>query len=430
MQWDRALRKTDQRQLDAQAWHITHVFPHSPAALAGLSSGWRLTKISGKPVTQDRLLNAQLNGNTPLEFQDETGQCHAWHHQHFPFGLDLSQPFDAAFRKRIAQGAMTDEDRSALIDRFRDGAVDPFADLIPCFQAALGAPQSVFVRLGLKQPAASDALPKDGHHEYFNFLALGFLAQGKLELAGQACDRADDIRAASEQRSFSMHPAAMALYCRAHIALAQGDENAAIAHAQKALSYYPDFQSLQRLVWTLTGTAPKDRSSQPVGSRFPTDYALPNSDPLNELPGAGHVLSLTTALQSLDEGQFLIVLAYGSYRSNYYGNLDLEKLAMLHAACPNLIGEVHIIAGSDYALDARHRRYAEGLAQKRGLPLTILWDEENTVMARLNGLGSPARFVLDKDGIILSTATFADERGLWQAVAQSRLKSEQNHVHH
>ncbi|MEO0359131.1 MAG: hypothetical protein AAF386_12750, partial [Pseudomonadota bacterium] len=237
------------------------------------------------------------------------------------------------------------------------------------------------------------------------------------DLVKQACDRADEMREKSDQRSFSMHPVAMQLYCLAHIELANGDEEKATTCAKAALGYYADFPSLRSLVWTLTGDAPKDTSAQPLGERFPIDYALKQTDPLGELPGSGHVLSLKTALDALDPEQVLIVLAYGPYRSNYYGNLDLERLAFVQSACPDLMAEVHIIAGSEYALDARHRRYAEGLAQKRGLPLTILWDPEDTLFGRLSAAGSPARFVLDSNGTILSKATFADERGLWEAIA-------------
>ncbi len=416
MTWSTKMAPDGDAESVEGAWRVSVVYPGSPAERSGIRSGWRLTSINGNPVTPNLLQMARTTGNCALRFSDEAGNAHLWKHRHFPFGVHLSQPLDPKFCRRIATGQYNIEDRTTLLELFSKGDIAAFAGLVGEFQSALGARQSIFVRMGLRRPMATDAIPLSDHHELLDMLALGFMARDEYKLARVACDAANTARERVGQASYSTNIHALNCFVQAHLYLAEGDTSAALEFGRVAWKLHPDYHSLNRLYWTLSGELPRDDSPVSPGTRFPIEYDLTNHDPVGEIPASGEKVSLSASLAAMAEGQLLVVVAYGKYRSNYYGNIDIERLAQIHAACPDIVADLHLIVSSDYALSAEHRHEAEGLARAVGLPMTVLWDEDDLVMKKVGRGGSPVRCVLDKSGIILSAAPFAQEQGFWEAL--------------
>lgn len=402
------------------AWRVSLVYPGSPADRSGIRSGWQLLSIDGASITPRLLNRARRIGNVSLRFIDELGNAYIWKDRYFPFGIHVSQPLNQRFRRRIMNCRESDEDRATLIDLFAMGDLKAFEDLIIEFQAALGARQSWFARIGLREPTQSDEVPNSDNHEILDMLALGFVSAEKYPQAKVASDRADAAREKVGQRSYSTNILAINYFVKAHLAIASGELDRAIQLAQQAWSLHSDYFSLRNLVWTLTGEQPISTSRNQLGKRFPLDYNLLNDDPVGELPASGKYVDLNTFLKSMSDGQILIVIVYGPYRSNYYGNIDIERLALMYPAFRETIAGVHLICSSDYALSAEHRHEVEGFAQRQGLPLTVLWDEDDSLMNKLGRGGSPVRCVLDNSGTVLSTAPLAQEKGLWEALEFQR----------
>ncbi|MES0826992.1 hypothetical protein [Ruegeria sp. SCP11] len=410
----------DEKKNDRPGWRVTHVYPGSPAFRSGIKVGWELQTIDNRTVFAHRLCDARSSDSCILRFVDEEGNIHLWEDQRFPFGLRLLPPIDPFFRHRVKFDELTEEDRATLIDRFALGKLEAFSDLIPEIQTALGVKQSFFARAGFRPLRKYDSVPISDDDEFLDFLALGYLEQKKFDLAKKASRAAEDARGRLGRVSFSRDLLAINYFVKAQVFLAEGDVEEATYWAEGAWTMRPEYEALKLFFWTLTGEQPQLTEPAPTNEAFPFTYTLPNTDPVGEIACSGEAVSLQDELAAMSQGQLLILVIYGPYRSNYYGNLEIERLAQLHAACPEIIAGVHVVCSSNYAHSDEHRHETEGLAQQLGLPLKILWDEQNEVMERLEREGSPFVCALGKDGTVLSTKCFAEEEGLWEALGNAQ----------
>lgn len=152
-----------------------------------------------------------------------------------------------------------------------------------------------------------------------------------------------------------------------------------------------------------------------IHKTFPIDYDLPAHDPIGEIKNNINNVRFREVIQTLEQDEMLVILVFGDYRSNYYYNLYLERLALLNQAFPETIREVHVITSGTYALDPDHRRHSEGGAHKLKLPFAILWDEDDQLVERLQPDGSPARFLVNNNAQILATERLMEEEGYWRA---------------
>lgn len=403
----------DTVRVGGTGWEVTSVQRSSPAEAAGLKEGWRLIAIAGVVPTEDELFEARARSHPELTFADEAGRIWSWRGKFFPFGAYIAPPIDSAFRKEIRQGF---PDRQFLAARFADGDLGVFANLVDDFHQGLSGRFGFISKLGLGRSRRAATVSHSDDYEMLGFLGLGYAASGRFSDALTACSAAAEARRRVNQASYSGNAYAIHHMTNLIVAEAQGRTEDAIAHIKLAMDKKPEHSFLQTTYRRLTGEEPPPYERFPPGTRFPVDYRLPNHDPLGELPTHGRDLALKSTLAAMDANQILIILALGGFRSNYYANLDIERLTLAQQCCRGRIADVHIISSSTYALDADHRHQTEGLAQEFGLPLTILWDEDDTVMSTLGYHMSPARFCLDSQGSILSTAPFEEERGLWEAI--------------
>ncbi|NNE87412.1 MAG: hypothetical protein HKN27_04990 [Silicimonas sp.] len=395
-------------------WLVVRAWEGSPAAAAGIETGWRLMSIDGAPPSETGLFLAMRDGRKRLDFADSEARVWAWSVPQYPFGLKFSAPIDASFRRALSD---INRNREALIDQFEDGALANFGALEPDFRKVLSAPAGWLTKLGLRKGPAAETVPPSDDFEMLTFLSLAYVANDQFDVALHAAEAAEDARARVGQSSYSANIHAIDHYVRARVAEAHDQLGEANRHIRAAADMKPGNPLIRVLFTRLTGTEPPPDSPVRIGTPFPVSYTLRNVDPVGELPAHGHDLSLAATLASMDDTQVLIILALGGYRSNYYANLDIERLAMVHRCRPGVIADVHLIVSSDYALDVRHRHDSERLAQSTGLPLTILFDPDSEVMSQIDTHTSPARFMLNKNGVVLSTRELADESGFWEAIA-------------
>ncbi len=397
----------------AGGWAIPAVFPASPAEAAGITPDWRLLAIAGTTPTQASLFEARTCSHPDLTFADEGGRVWEWRGRAFPFGAYIVPPVDAAFRRDVRAAR---PDRQLLVERFGEGDLGLFADLVDDVRRGLSGPQGFLEMLGLGKTKGAEIVPPSDDYEMLGFLGLGYAASRRFSDAVAACTAATEARQRLAQASYSGNTHAIHHVTLMMVAEAQGRRADAVDHISAALASKPEHPFLQSTYKRLKGEAPQPYERVPAGARFPVDYVLPNHDPIGEWPTHGRTLALRSTLAAMEPDQILVVLVLGGYRSNYYANLDIERLSLLHQACAGRMADVHVIVSSDYALDANHRHHAEGLARRFGLPMTLLWDEEETVMQAVGTHMSPVRFCLDHTGRVLSTAPFEEERGLWDAV--------------
>lgn len=397
----------------SQGWKVSSVHRGSPAEAAGVERGWQLISISGAIPTANQLNLARAGSHPHLSFADEDGRIWKWRGKLFPFGVIVSPPIDSAFRRDVHSGV---PDRQLLVNRFANGDLAVFADLVNEFRQGLSGRPGFLSRLGFSRASRAEIVPTSDDYELLGFLGLGYAAAGRFNEALEACNAATEARDRVGQPSYSGNTYAVYHVTALMVAEAQGRSEDAAAHIVEAMDLKPEHPFLRDTYRRIIGKEPPPVEQFPSGTRFRIDYKLPNYDPVRELPSHGYDVGLKSTLAAMDADQLLIIFAMGGYRSNYYANLDIERLALAHRSCLGRIADVHVITSSTYALDAEHRRRAEGLAQTLGLRLTVLWDEDDSVMSKLNYHMSPARFCLDNDGTILSTATFEEERGLWEAI--------------
>jgi tetratricopeptide (TPR) repeat protein len=409
-----ALAPTGKTARDTSAgWLVVRAWEGSPAEAHGIATGWRLMSIDGAAPSEVGLFLAMRDGHKRLDFADAEGRLWAWTGAMYPFGIKLSQPVDAAFRRALFD---VNRNREALIDQFEDGALGNFGALEADFRKVLRAPAGWLGRLGIGVPKDQSVPPSDDF-EMLSFLSLAYVANGAFAAALEAAEAAKDARDRVGQASYSANIIAIDHYVRARIAEAQESLGEAVSHIRDAAEMKPGNTLIRECYARLTSDPLPSDSPLDLGADFPLRYSLPNHDPVGELPAHGHDLSLSAALSSMEPHQILVVLVLGGYRSNYYANLDIERLALVHRVRPGVVADVHIIVSSDYALDVRHRHDSEGLAQSTNLPLTILYDADDQVMSQIKTRTSPARFMLDREGKVRSTGELADESGFWEAIA-------------
>jgi hypothetical protein len=397
---------------------IIKVCPHSPAHDLGIRAGWLLDNIDLKPPHAILVREAQLGGaksimvGNPERHVFEVRLDGRW-----PFGMTVVDLPGMRLKRSISTGMV---DLETLSLYWKEQVDWVYADLHDALEAHLSAPHVGIVARKLGRKATPEQIAQSDNFVCLLFLALAKLCRGDkpgaqfmLEAALASRDRSGQTSHSTVIQSLEHHVAARLL--------AATDPARALSAAHTALELAPEIPTNKVLVEALMGSSLPEQLPQFVLQPLPFDYDLPARDPIGEVASNLDRVRLADALKILKPGQVIVILLMSNFRSNYYYNLDLERLALLNRAYPGGISEVHVIVAGDYALDAQHRQQAEGVAKQLGLPFAILHDPDDRCAAGLGLTGFPARFVVDKNRTVLATERFMEEDGFWLALARARL---------
>lgn len=405
---------------DRRSFFVNKVHTGSPAAQAGIEPGWQLLRLrksaglQGQPMSSSAPKVEHLPGYPYFQWDEiilraPSGQNYKWGDPRWPFGIVLRPPIDEGLKKQIA---LRRDDRELTLGFWKSGDLVAFAQLRDAFADAV-APRSKL--RNLLQPRMSENVAGIDYG-YWGYLALAEAHLGNAEAALEAADRAAEARSILNQASYSGHDLAVEYHARALAMVQLGDMEAARDFAETAHDMRPDVEVTRDLMRLLGDQAYPVEPEKKTLETYPVDYKLPCHDPVRERTSSTPSRSFEEALKATRSGQLLAISVLGDYRSNYYYNEDIARLAMIHRAFPDLISEVHVIVSSDYALDEGHRHWAEDMSDKVGLPFVILFDEEATVAECIGGASSPMRALVGRNGEVLSTANWADETGIWEAL--------------
>lgn len=399
---------------------IIKVCPNSPAHDLGIRAGWFLDNIDLKPPNEILIREAQLGGAKSIMVANPERQAFEVRLDgRWPFGMTVVDLPGMRLKRSISAG-MADLETLSLY--WKEQVERVYADLHDALETHLSAPHVGLVARMLGRKATPEQIAQSGNFVYLLFLALAKLTRGDKPGARFMLEAALSSRDRSGQPTHSTIIQSLEHHVSARL-LAATDPARALSAAQMALDLAPEIPANRFLVETLMGRSLPEQLPQFVLQPLPFDYDLPVHDPIGEVATDLARARLADALEILKPGQVVVILLMSSYRSNYYYNLDLERLAMLNRAYPGVISEIHVIVAGDYALDVRHRQQAEGLAKQLGLPFAILYDPEDRCAAGLGLPGFPARFVVDKNSTVLATERFMEEDGFWLAMARARGQS-------
>lgn len=408
--------------MDAGA-RVTRVFPESPAYLAGIREGWELVKFNDSPPTGNiSLMGPQEEKVFSTVFRDLEGRLYLWGLPSWPFGIKLSPPVNAGLLRKIEKSLISND---VFVDYWRDGNLDAIGRMNQSLRKGIERKLGVGLLGRLRGAQKKLDLSKYQNDFHLGFLALAELQTGNIEAAEQV------LRAARKAKSGDEWLSSIEMglfdYTEALINLANNDNEAAKYAAQAAYDLVPDIGVVRDLLHRLapeSGVAElsEEQERDPfVGEKFPLDYMLPGIDPVGNMGSERKMFSLSGALKNTADNQVFALLIMGQYRANGYSLMDLFKMAMVHAAYPDLISGVHIISAGNRVANEQDREKIETICTEKGLPFKVLFDGEDFVSPELPMRGSPMRIMLDNKGTVLSTREMADESGIWEAVANLKV---------
>ena len=380
-------------------------YEHSPAHRAGIRAGWSVLRVGRLAATNGRVARARMRGARSIRVANSDDRVFELAVADWPFGLVLATHPMGALREQLLKGRF---DEDSLEQLWRYGVLAPFGDLVRPLTVCIAGKGGLSQLTGFKV----EKVRGRGQYRPLLYLALAYAQSGRPDEAERALDRANDP-ALGDGGNPSLVLSSLHAHVRALVAEARGDRAEAVREARAAHEFSPDLPVTRRTMARL-GAWPAVPEATP--ERFAPLYDLPARDPVCEIEGDARPVSLAAELAAMGDDQFLVVFVLGGYRSNFYYNLDIVRLAQLHRAYPGVVAAVHVVVEGDYALDKRHRRRSEGVARRFGLPLRVLHDENGTLARTLRPRGSPARYILDRKGRVLSTARLEEEEGFWQAV--------------
>ncbi len=408
--------------MDAGA-KVTHVFPKSPAHLAGIREGWELVKFNDRaPAENISLMGPQEEKVFSTVFRDPEGRLYLWGLPSWPFGIKLSPPVNASLLRKIEKSLISHD---VLVDYWRDGNLDAIGQMNQSLRKGIERALGVGLLGRLRGAQKNLDLSRYQNDFHLGFLALAELQAGNIEAAEQVLRAAR--KAKSDNEWLSSIEMGLFDYTEALINLANNDNEAANYAAQAAYELVPDIGAVRDLLHQLAPESedvkrPEVQDQDPfVGKKLPLDYVLPGIDPVGNMGGKRETISLSSALKNTADNQVFALLIMGQYRANGYSLMDLFKMAMVHAAYPDLISGVHIVSAGNRVANEQDRETIEAICTEKGLPFKVLFDGEDFVSPELPMRGSPMRIMVDNKGTVLSTREMADESGIWEAVANLKV---------
>ncbi|KAB7610408.1 hypothetical protein F9L33_13990 [Amylibacter sp. SFDW26] len=391
---------------------VTFVHPFSPAHDAGIQAGWTLVLWRGNVPASGLGLTGPCNPLNNTFFADLNGNYFEWKADFWPFGIKISPAIEGKLLGKISKLELNQE---IMLDYWRNNDLGAFTAM----HAAL--------KNGIKQEFKSTFWEKiTGRSKkvdltevktdfVLGFLALAEYQSGNIEEAQKVLDAAEVIREKKHHLSNATYDVGLWFYVQALIYVDTGKMEQAKQAAQNAYDLVPKVLPVRDLMSTFHGGTQFEEIDPLVGKKIPFDYKLPDADPIKPEKTDYNNFMLSDALSKTNDDQIFALLVLGPYRANYYGNIDLLRLASVHRAFPDLISGVHIVVSGTRVADDESRVWFENTCKTLGLEFTILYDEDDKIMPQLPGLGSPQRVLLSNQGIVLSRKEFADESGIWEA---------------
>ncbi len=201
------------------------------------------------------------------------------------------------------------------------------------------------------------------------------------------------------------------------IAADASDSFDAVFMFQRAFELNPKSVRAADMLEDLTGQKPQYQAYQP--EHFYEAYDFPAHDPQDlKLTTVKPPVSYEAARKDLKEGEFLLVILLGLYRANGFYSQVMTLLTQLYPLIGGHFPAIHVITAYDESSPLKlHWLEGETFALECGLPIEILFDEDNEICTELEVNASPHGMIIDSTGSIIHRSALDEEQGFWQAVA-------------
>lgn len=406
-------------KLVKSAMVVAMVAPGSPAEHMGISPGWEVLQLNGAPPTFEGISAARRRPLRDVHFRDPaTGNILGLGPGAFPLGLKVIPMVTAEFKDALAARAVP---QKALHAMWNLGNWKDFAGLVPALESALLPFGTKILGRFASARVRADKIMAADNYVLLQFLSLGYLAQGD---ASRAITLLEQAAAAHLRMGDTPQPNqhwGLGVFIRALAAFAEGDAATALRLADEgALHYGHDCRGLLRLYGQLSGRGDLVSVHKGINQPFAGDYSLPQSDPFQQWPSPGTPVALQASLAAMQPGQLLCIYALGPYRTNGPMQDEMAGLMALHAHDPGRFAAIHLITAHD--LPPGHWRannQIEDQARALGLPISVLFDADDSFGAARMLDSFPTLYVLDHHGILRATEPMADEDAWWLALART-----------
>jgi hypothetical protein len=213
-------------------------FPASPAYKLGISSGWRLLRISGGPPTDNAMQQAELETKINCLFADPSGdQAYMLKDAPWPFGM-LTVPWPGQeFYNQITSG---DSDGEDLVKYWQEGILTPYAQFAKPIEQYLSHDFQWFWEGWLGKVAQPEKLAL---HEDLHVLMLLALSKAVAANFDEAqfyfqASRASRIRA--NQANYARIDRSLDAYVESMLAEHSGNMEKALSSIEAAVPLKPD----------------------------------------------------------------------------------------------------------------------------------------------------------------------------------------------
>jgi hypothetical protein len=193
--------------------------------------------------------------------------------------------------------------------------------------------------------------------------------------------------------SHTKEQSAVVIYYQGQQLLHSGDRTGAIEHLHAAFEHWPHHRITEELQ-ELTGEGPVFKTHWP-GQRFPCNYRLQRV-----VFGDGAWLQLSDELKAMESGQLFIICMLNGYRVNRFYNAFMQRYLGYLNSFPGLIHGLHVVTSEPW--QENHPSYFEHeqrVLEEKG-EINLLFDPDWELWNILEPHGSPAIFVLDKNGMV------------------------------
>jgi len=410
-------KRIDPAGLDYSGLTIWDIAASSPAYVLGLRQDDILFTVNGNaPYKADletpRLIHRRFGFHKFQFYRPSTEEVITVKSKRWPFGIQLrSSPMEYARELRIG-----DPDSDMVEIYWRSGALETIAAFYVPWEIMIhrmhhmdGAP---YFKTEFPEPHHNQPLTAEIWHSHFVYLALSAACAKKYKRARYVLDEIYQ-RIAESDSGFPCIAASMMHYTESLLSEADGKLDDAIEHMYSAIDAAWEIEENYARLGTLTGQKIDVPTSAYKDIRL--SYELPIEDPAGIITQHPGFLDLQRTCQSLNPGQFIIVVLLSSYRSNYYYDKGWEISAPILSKLKSTFPLIHIVTAGTYALDDSFLK-AEGNLTAQGLDFKILHDEGNKIAEQLGQERAPTNLVLDHKGEIIAESALWDESLIWKAL--------------
>ncbi len=189
----------------------------------------------------------------------------------------------------------------------------------------------------------------------------------------------------------------------------------AIFMFQRAAELNPNSIRALDMLEKLTGERPVFELAEP--EKFYSVYSFPAHDPQKLAPSEVRPpVSFDGAVEKLGEGEYLLVILLGMYRANGFYSRAMTLLTQLYPFIGKHFPAIHVITAYEESTPLKpHWLDGEEYARQNGVPVTILYDEDNEICEEMEVNASPHGLIIDHQGMIVHRSALDEESGYWLA---------------